>query len=1107
MLAVGGAIDEVAKSIYWTDNIDGAIYRCNVADCAEPGDRQNVTPPELDFVVGFEGIDLDIENGHMYWADATNNWILRADLDGENVKVLLHGPPRIVGNDPPNDSPLWPDLVTPRDVELDLVAGKIYFGTEMPGNGRMNVGDLSNTDPPTITDPTWIVERLADPNGITLDLVNGRIYWTDALANKIQYCTLQNCSEPKDIMLIGLPSVIGPEGIDLDIQNDHIYWADASNNWLLRSGLEGDNVTVILHGDPPDPVNPPVPPNESQHWEGLVTPRDLQLDLIAGKIYFVTEATDNGKINVWDIDSIGAPTETDPKTIVDGLSDPNGIALGPEILSSIHGSKFNDLDGDGLRDPGEVGLAGWTIYIDSNENEMLDAGEPSRVTMDDDPTTDGVDETGTYWLTDVPIGQHLVREVPQAGWTQTATPGPYVYTRIADTTQSMGADPFTSFNPPNINDLGRVAFFARDNSTTNGRQWVFTSDGGNLTTMLDVTPIHGCNAAVRDALFGCGTAVTAPSINNAGTVAFHGLGLGEGAPTSRVGTYVITAPGVLKPLMEGDNYPHENFGGMPSINDDGSVAFAYYPVFGQIEYYIARPDGSLERVEDARFRGEPIPSYKPVVINNDGAVAYFKVIVDEIDFGDDKNDEGLFVLQPNGAPQQVDDETDESCYGVSQRLLAMDDIGRVLVHKGRDLGSAENYCSIGFDDSNELVLWDPVGGISITLIDTASPFTFFASLSLNNADTAAILGYFNDAADDQGIYLLDIPGPNPDPISRPVVQTGDVLFGSTVTRLWMREEALNDNGQLAFMALAGGTLGIYRAEPWTGTVNITVPGQAIGGVNFGNHLLPGIHGTKWNDLDGNRVRDAGEPGVEGWTIFLDENGNGRLDGGEVSTMTDTSGRYAFVDLDAGMYSVAEEPGMFWRQTFPMGQGIHDVDLAVGEAIMGVDFGNQCLLRADLTCNGFVDFEDLTILLANWNQNVGPELGNIVDPLITPVNFNDLTALLADWTGPGPGPAPGVANGQLAVAAGSVGRDDDAAGSNDEREVAAGAVFNRLGRRDSSRHLGGRARRAELVSPLRRLQAVAVDRAMGERDEVTTRRDDRTTRRFIRDPARFLAGGR
>ncbi|MCH8043349.1 MAG: cadherin-like domain-containing protein [Planctomycetes bacterium] len=37
------------------------------------------------------------------------------------------------------------------------------------------------------------------------------------------------------------------------------------------------------------------------------------------------------------------------------------------------------------------------------------------------------------------------------------------------------------------------------------------------------------------------------------------------------------------------------------------------------------------------------------------------------------------------------------------------------------------------------------------------------------------------------------------------------------------------------------------------------------------------------------------------------------------------------------------------------------------------------LPADLTGNGFVDFEDLTVLLANWNQNVSAAQGNLVNP--------------------------------------------------------------------------------------------------------------------------------
>ena len=64
--------------------------------------------------------------------------------------------------------------------------------------------------------------------------------------------------------------------------------------------------------------------------------------------------------------------------------------------------------------------------------------------------------------------------------------------------------------------------------------------------------------------------------------------------------------------------------------------------------------------------------------------------------------------------------------------------------------------------------------------------------------------------------------------------------------------------------------------------------------------------------------------------------------------------------------------------------------------------------ADLTGDGFVDFDDLTILLARWDQRVSAALGNLVDPLTTRVDFQDLTLLLADWTGSGPGEGPGEA---------------------------------------------------------------------------------------------------
>ncbi|MBN2578729.1 MAG: tandem-95 repeat protein [Pirellulales bacterium] len=51
-------------------------------------------------------------------------------------------------------------------------------------------------------------------------------------------------------------------------------------------------------------------------------------------------------------------------------------------LGEIHGAKYDDLDGDGaVREPGEPGLAGWTIYLDGNGNGTLDSGTVTTVSQ------------------------------------------------------------------------------------------------------------------------------------------------------------------------------------------------------------------------------------------------------------------------------------------------------------------------------------------------------------------------------------------------------------------------------------------------------------------------------------------------------------------------------------------------------------------------------------------------------------------------------------------------------------------------------------------------------------------------------------------------------
>ncbi len=112
----------------------------------------------------------------------------------------------------------------------------------------------------------------------------------------------------------------------------------------------------------------------------------------------------------------------------------------------------------------------------------------------------------------------------------------------------------------------------------------------------------------------------------------------------------------------------------------------------------------------------------------------------------------------------------------------------------------------------------------------------------------------------------------------------------------------------------------------------------------GSSIVGIISGQKFEYLNGNGVKDEGESGLAGWTIFIDVDNDGTLDGGEISTHTDAHGNYSFTELVAGNYTIREVPQAGWVQTSPNPEVI---DIQSGNTVTDVDFGNRQIEIVDL----------------------------------------------------------------------------------------------------------------------------------------------------------------
>jgi SdrD B-like protein len=141
------------------------------------------------------------------------------------------------------------------------------------------------------------------------------------------------------------------------------------------------------------------------------------------------------------------------------------------------------------------------------------------------------------------------------------------------------------------------------------------------------------------------------------------------------------------------------------------------------------------------------------------------------------------------------------------------------------------------------------------------------------------------------------------------------------------------------------------APPAPGTIAATInfAQRTVSGLLFGNRPLTGtIGGLKFNDVNGNGVRDAGEPGLSGVTIrVIDAAGSVR------TATTDATGAFSVTGLPAGAYVVSEIVPTGFVQTAPAAPGTFTQTLTAGQTVANLLFGNRAAVGM-VTGNKFND---------------------------------------------------------------------------------------------------------------------------------------------------------
>ncbi len=638
-----------------------------------------------------------------------------------------------------------------------------------------------------------------------------------------------------------------------------------------------------------------------------------------------------------------AATTTEPLAVALSVGDTYATAdFGYQILppGSIGDFVWNDLDGDGVQDLGEPGIANVTLDLipDLNASGVIDGGETSV-------DTETTDMNGFYEFGELPSGAYLIlvtdTNTVLTGLLQTGGTQPHAYA-LSLSENYTGAD--FGYDDPATASIGDFVWSDGDGDGV--------QDGGE-TGIAGVTLDLIDDANSNGDIDGGEAVLATETTDGSGLYHFTGLDAGNYIVTVTDTGNVLTGlnlTGGTQPhavsLAVGQAYTEADFG----YDDPGDASIG--------DFVWSDDDG--DGVQDG---GEP--GFAGVTLdliadlNGNGAIDGGEPVLDT----QTTDGSGLYHFTGLDAGTYLVQVTDTNNVVTGLTLTGGTNPQPVTLAVSQNYATAD----FGYDDPATASIGDfvwsdgdgdgvqdggetGIAGVTLDLIDDAnSNGDIDGGEAVLATETTDGSGLYHFTGLDAGNYIVT------------VTDTGNVLTGLNLT---------------------GGT------QPHA--VSLAV-GQAYTEADFG-YDDPGdasIGDFVWSDDDGDGVQDGGEPGFAGVTLDLiaDLNGNGAIDGGEPvldTQTTDGSGLYHFTGLDAGTYlvQVTDTNSVVTGQNLSGGTNPHPVTLAISQAYVTADFGYTHL--ADSTIGDTVYLDDNS----NGSQDGGePGIDGVTLDLIRDLNGN------------------------------------------------------------------------------------------------------------------------